>query len=232
MKNRRPLNARTVFCGSNPERHQEPVCGSAHVIEFVSKITGRVESRGEALRNELASNLFFDRNAKEWRGWTTALSVYGDPDKKNHKEILAVRATKDPRHGFSVMKSAPMGLVGDYEDPQGVFEPESGKWRMLPCQNIGGTRYAFFGSSDRKFHVCSFPDLKPLGALKLDLPPWNSKTSGRVWPCLVTLPDGYPSRYVMLTFDRYNYPGMKGANWTYGAMYLHHGDEAKSTPTP
>ena len=36
----------------------------------------------------------------------------------------------------------------------------------------------------------------------------------------------------MLTFDRYNYPGMKGANWTYGAMYHYHGDEAKSTPTP
>ena len=34
-----------------------------------------VFDRGDGLlRNELASHLFFDRNAKEWRGWTTAFS--------------------------------------------------------------------------------------------------------------------------------------------------------------
>ncbi|RYD23575.1 MAG: hypothetical protein EOP88_03645 [Verrucomicrobiaceae bacterium] len=217
--------------------------------------------RGDGLlRNELASHLFLDRPSGEWRGWTTAFSAYGDPAKKEKKEILAVRSTKDPRRGFSVMASKPMGLVGDYEDPHGIFDKTAGKWRMLLCQNVdgykaavfesekwdggfqriagpvtndstgttiqkvGGVRYAFFGSSDRCFHVCSFPDLKPLGNLDMDLPPWQEPNgNGRVWPNLIPLPEGYPAPYLLLTFDRTNFPGMEGPNWTYGSMMLYHG---------
>ena len=216
--------------------------------------------RGDGLlRNELASHLFLDRSSHEWRGWTTAFSAYGDPAKKEKKEILAVRSTKDPRRGFSVMTSKPMGLVGDYEDPHGISDKATGKWRMLLCQNVNGYKaavfestrwdgdfqriagpvaddstgttiqkvddvsYAFFGSSDRSFHVCSFPELKPLGKLDLDLPPWEENGNGRVWPNLIPLPDGSPAPYLLLTFDRTNFPGMKGPNWTYGAMHLYHG---------
>ena len=219
-----------------------------------------VFDRGDGLlRNDLASHLFLDRAKGEWRGWTTGFSAYGDPGKQEKKEILAVRSRKDPRRGFSVMKAAPTGLVGDYEDPHGVYEKASGKWRMLLCQNadgykaavfessrwdggftriagpvdadstgttlqvIDGTRYAFFGSADRSFHVCSFPDLKPLGKLDVGMPPWNETTNARVWPCVVPLPEGYAAPYLMLTFDRANFPGMEGPNWTYGAMYLYHG---------
>lgn len=219
-----------------------------------------VFDRGDGLlRNDLASHLFLDRPSGEWRGWTTGFTAYGDPAKKEKKEILAIRSKRDPRKGFSVMKATPMGLVGDYEDPHGVFDKDLGKWRMLLCQNangykaaafessrwdgdftriagpvesdstgttlqvIDGVRYAFFGSADRSFHVCSFPELKPLGKLDVDLPPWNEKTNARVWPCVVPLPDGYAAPYLMLTFDRENFPGMEGPNWTYGAMYLYHG---------
>jgi hypothetical protein len=219
-----------------------------------------VFDRGDGLlRNDLASHLFLDRPSGEWRGWTTGFTAYGDPAKKEKKEILAIRSKKDPRKGFSVMKAAPMGLVGDYEDPHGVFDKDLGKWRMLLCQNVNGykaavfdssrwdgdfariagpvesdstgttlqvidgVRYAFFGSSDRSFHVCSFPELKPLGKLDVDLPPWNEKTNARVWPCVVPLPEGYAAPYLMFTFDRANFPGMEGPNWTYGAMYLFHG---------
>jgi hypothetical protein len=216
--------------------------------------------RGDGLlRNELASHLFLDRPSGEWRGWTTAFSAFGDPAKTEKKEILAVRSTKDPRRGFSVMTSKPMGLVGDYEDPHGIHDKDASKWRMLLCQNsngykaavfesgrwdgdfqriagpvaedstgttiqkVDGVRYAFFGSSDRSFHVCSFPDLKPLGKLDLDLPPWEENGNGRVWPNLIPLPEGSPAPYLLLTFDRTNFPGMKGPNWTYGAMHLYHG---------
>ncbi|WP_193212834.1 hypothetical protein [Luteolibacter marinus] len=216
--------------------------------------------RGDGLlRNELASHLFLDRASGEWRGWTTAFSAFGDPARKEKKEILAVRSKHDPRRGFSVMSATPAGLVGDYEDPQGVFDSASGKWRMLLCQNVdgykaavfesgrwdggfrriagpvepdstgttlqrvGGTRYAFFGSADRSFHVCSFPDLKPLGKLDLDLPPWSADGPSRVWPCLVPLPEGYPAPYLLLTFDRANFPGMPMPNWTYGAIHFYHG---------
>lgn len=223
-----------------------------------------VFDRGDGLlRNDLASHLFLDRPSGEWRGWTTGFSAYGDPAKQEQKEILAIRSKKDPRKGFSVMKAFPMGLVGDYEDPHGVFDKDAGKWRMLLCQNVGGykaaafessrwdgdfariagpvesdstgttlqvidgVRYAFFGSADRTFHVCSFPELKPLGKLDVELPPWNGQANARVWPCLVALPEGYAAPYLMLTFDRANFPGMEGPNWTYGAMYLFHGRPGK-----
>jgi choline dehydrogenase-like flavoprotein len=29
-------------------------------------------------------------------------------------------------------------------------------------------------------------------------------------------------RYVALMMDRFNYPGLKGPNWSYGALYLYH----------
>ncbi len=47
--------------------------------------------------------------------------------------------------------------------------------------------------------------------------------NGRVWPNLIPLPEGYPAPYLLLTFDRTNFPGMEGPNWTYGAMHLFHG---------
>lgn len=216
--------------------------------------------RGDGLlRNELASHLFRDRQSGEWRGWTTAFSSFGDPAKQERKEILAVRSSKDPRRGFSVMKAKPTGLVGDYEDPNCIHDISSRTWRMLLCQNadgykaavfesarwdggfrriagpvaedstgttlamVGGVRHALFGSSDRGFHVRSFPDLKPLGRLSLDLPPWEENGNGRVWPTLVPLPEGCPAPYLLLTFDRTNFPGMTDPNWTYGALHLYHG---------
>ncbi|MCP5548080.1 MAG: hypothetical protein H7A50_11985 [Akkermansiaceae bacterium] len=219
-----------------------------------------VFDRGDGLlRNDLASHVFFDRGSKQWRGWTTGFSAFGDPRKREKKEILAIASTKDPRRGFSIMRAAPMGLVGDYEDPQGVFDTTTGTWRMLLCQNVdgykaavfeskrwnggfervagpvtmnstgttiqmvGGTRYAFFGGSDRRFQVCSFPDLKPMGALEIDLPPWSERGNSRVWPCLIPLPEGSAAPFLLVTFDRENFPGMNGPNWTYGSLYLYHG---------
>ena len=35
------------------------------------------------------------------------------------------------------------------------------------------------------------------------------------------MPTGFPFRYVMLTMDRQNFPGMPNPNWTYGGMYFY-----------
>jgi len=210
------------------------------------------------LRNELASNIFYDRKAKEWRGFTTGFSSYGDPDKKEKKEILAVHSSKMPLQGISVMKAKSIGLIADYEDPQCIYDAEAEKWRMLLCENHGGykaviresttwdgkyeliagpveinstgtqiqkigqKRYAIFGSSDRKVYIYSYPDLKPFGELKIHRPPWDDKTGTRIWPNVIPLPEGYPAPYMALMMDRLNFPGMKGDNWTYGAMYLYY----------
>jgi hypothetical protein len=221
--------------------------------------------RGDGLlRNDLASNIFYDRNADQWRGFTTGFSAYGDPSNKERKEIWTVQSSKEPLQGISIMKAKPTGLIGDFEDPQCIYDSTADKWRMLLCENhkgykavlresdtwngtyekiagpvevnstgtqiqkIGQKRYALFGSADRRVYIYTYPDLKPAGELKMHLPPWNDKTGTRVWPNVIPLPEGYPARYIALMMDRLNFPGMTGANWTYGAMYLYHAHPADS----
>ena len=209
------------------------------------------------LRNEIASHIFYDRKAGQWRGVTTGFTAFAHPDEE--KELWAVRSRKDPRFGISVMNAAAMDLVGDYEDAHIVWDADAEKWRMLVSENHGGykavvresdrwdggyrrisgpidvdstgttiqkigdRRYCLFGSAARQLFVYSYPDLQPLGHLQLDLPPWSENSGTRVWANLVPLPDGYPSRYVLLTMDRFNYPTITGPNWSYGALYLYHG---------
>jgi len=215
--------------------------------------------RGDGLlRNDLASNIFYDRKHNEWRGFTVGFSSFGDPGGKEKKEIWAIQSTKEPLKGISIMHASPVGLVGDYEDPQCIYDAEAKKWRMLLCENykgykavireadkwngtyklisgpvnvnstgtqiqkIGEKRYALFGSSDRKVYIYTYPDLKPAGELNIHRPPWNDKTGTRIWPDVIPLPDGYPAPFIALMMDRLNFPGMKGSNWTYGAMYLYY----------
>ncbi len=211
------------------------------------------------LRNDLASNIFYDRNAQEWRGFTTGFSSYGDPLKKEKKQIWAVQSSREPLQGISIMKAKTLGLVADYEDPQCIYDSEAKKWRMLLCENhkgykaviresdtwdgkyelisgpikinstgtqiqtIGDKRYALFGSKDRTIYIYTYPDLQPYGELNIHRPPWSDKSGTRIWPNVVPLPEGYPAPYIALMMDRLNFPGMKGGNWTYGAMYLYHG---------
>jgi hypothetical protein len=90
-------------------------------------------------------------------------------------------------------------------------------------QKIGNKRYCFSGSSEREVFIYSYPNLKEIGTLKMDLPPWDKTSGTRIWPNIVQLPEGYPFRYIGLMMDRYDYPGLKGPNWSYGAIYLYHG---------
>lgn len=90
---------------------------------------------------------------------------------------------------------------------------------------IGEKRFCFSGSSEREIFIYSYPDLKEIGTLNIDLPPWSENSRTRVWPNIVQLPEGFPFRYVALMMDRFNFPGLQGPNWSYGALYLYHGFE-------
>ena len=92
-------------------------------------------------------------------------------------------------------------------------------------QKIGDELFCFSGSSDRKIYIYRYPGLQEVGNLQMDLAPWDETSGTRVWPNVVQMPDGYPFRYIALMMDRFNYPGVKGPNWTYGAIYLYHGYE-------
>ena len=88
-------------------------------------------------------------------------------------------------------------------------------------QKIGGKRYAFSGNGAGPMLIYSYPELKYLGEMKIDLPAHWPKAPGRGWPNVFPLPPGFPSRYMALMMDRPNFPGVKGANWSYGALYLY-----------
>src|SRR5690606_28318228 len=63
--------------------------------------------------------------------------------------------------GFSIMRSKPLGLVGDMEDGHGIHDAEAGKWRMLLCDNTArkGYRATVYESIawDGPFTPCSQP---------------------------------------------------------------------------
>jgi len=230
--------------------------------------------RGDGLlRNELASHIYYDEDADEWRGVTVGMSSHYDPkapwfepEKEIKKGIWAISSKKDPRFGFSVMKSKPIVLPNSSEDPHIIYDAEAEKWRILVCawgegkmkgqfpaalyesdnwdgpyemiagpvevnstgcliQKIGSKYYAIFGSSDRKFYVYSYPDLKQLGSLNMFRPPWDDKERTRCWPNVIPLPDGYPAPYISLTMDRVVYKGLE--SHIYGALYLYHGHPVK-----
>jgi len=74
--------------------------------------------RGDGLlRNELASHIYYDKEAKEWRGLTVGMSAYYDVDKRIGKQLWAISSKKDPRFGFSIMKAKPVILPNSSEGP-------------------------------------------------------------------------------------------------------------------
>ena len=118
-------------------------------------------------------------------------------------------------------------LESDYWDRGYVriFGPVIHNSTGTSIQKIGEKRYCFFGSSERKIFIYTYPDLKEVGSLKMDLPPWDKTSGTRVWPNVVQLPDGYPFRYLALMMDRHKFPDQYGKHWSYGAVYLYHGYE-------
>ncbi len=222
------------------------------------------------LRNDVASHLFFDEEAGEWRAFVSNFSTGGDGlNGRAEGGLNAAWCKENPLHGLSVMKAKSLGLKGlMHEDPSGIWDPEAKKWRLFLCtfvkgikaqmlesdhwdgpyeplteivpedstgttiQWMNGIRYCFSGSAEHALYVYSYPMLQKFGKLKLDVEPWGDTpldtpwgvmktTNSRVWPCFAELPDGYPYKYILLTMDRINIPGMPNPNWTYGGLYIY-----------
>ena len=88
-------------------------------------------------------------------------------------------------------------------------------------QKVGDAYYCFMGGAGSNLRVHSYPDLEYLGELDLDLQPHWPEPAGRVWANVVPLPEGFQYRYVLMTMDRPNFPGIKTRNWSYGACYYY-----------
>lgn len=212
------------------------------------------------LRNDYASHLFYDRNAREWRAYVCDFGGSYNFEGRAKTGLITATSNKDPRRGFSVMKAArvePHQIEGHNEDPCIFYDKKEKKWKLLTSafvdnnitsrtyegeewngtfkpvqmpikinstgtsiQWIGNQLYAFMGGTGN-LRVHTYPDLEELGEIKMDFQPHWPKPAGRVWASIVPLPAGYPYRYVLLTMDRANFPEIKGANWSYGALYFY-----------
>jgi hypothetical protein len=137
--------------------------------------------------------LIFDDEVKKWRLLTCNLDGF-------HTQLFE----SDKWDGPFVSIAGPT-----VEDSTGVL-----------IQKIGDKRYVFSGNAAGPMLVYSYPDLKRLGEMKIDLPAHWPNGPGRGWPNVFPLPQGFAHRYMALMMDRRNFPGVKGPDWSYGALYL------------
>lgn len=139
--------------------------------------------------------IFYDKNVKKWRLLTSAF-----------------------------VKGSITSRTFESDTWDGKFTPVAPPITMnstgTSFQKIGNQYYSFMGGLGN-LRVHSYPGLELMGELKLDLQPHWPKPAARVWASIVPLPAGFPYRYVLLTMDRPNFPGIKGANWSYGALYFY-----------
>lgn len=212
------------------------------------------------LRNDYASHLFYDRNAKEWRAYVCDFGGSANKEGRMNPGLITATSPKDPRKGFSVMKATQVSkenIDGHNEDPCLFYDKKANKWRLLTSifsgghitsrmlesdtwngkfealtqpigtnstgtsiQKIGSEYYALMGGKGN-LRVHSYPNLIKQGELKLNLQPHWPDPAGRIWASIVPLPEGYPYRYILLTMDRPNFPGVRGPNWSYGGLYFY-----------
>ncbi|HRR35168.1 MAG TPA: hypothetical protein P5026_13785 [Kiritimatiellia bacterium] len=86
------------------------------------------------LRNAVASHLFYDRSAAEWRAFSSDFGGSSNREGRAESQLFRARSAKDPRRGFSVMRAALIPntqLAGRHEDPSIFYDKSAGKWRLL-----------------------------------------------------------------------------------------------------
>ena len=103
------------------------------------------------LREDLATDIFYDETAGEWRGYASNFSTTPDSlSSRDEGGINVVWSKTSPLHGVSVMRSRSLGLKGMSEDPDGYWDPAAGKWRLLVSEFVGknGIRAALLESAN------------------------------------------------------------------------------------
>ena len=113
------------------------------------------------LRNDLAADLFYDDEAKEWRAYASNFSTGTDSLNGRAKGGINVAWSKScPLRGVSVMRAKSLGLDGMNEDPDGYWDAEAGRWRLLVSEfTAKGIRAALLESEcwDGPFHRIAGP---------------------------------------------------------------------------
>lgn len=102
------------------------------------------------LRNDVAADLFYDGEAGEWRAYVSNFSTADDSLKGRAKGGVNVAWSKEcPLRGISVMRARNLGLPNLNEDPDGFWDAQAKKWRLLVSEfTAKGIRAAMFESEN------------------------------------------------------------------------------------
>ena len=110
-----------------------------------------------------------------------------------------------------------------------------GRFDSTGCQimEFGGHKYVMTANMERKRSVYAYPTLEYVGEWQCDMEPSSDDChNGRVFTAWTKAPEGCPWRYVMLTMDRQNFPGMPDPNWTYGGIRFYVADDIPKSNKP
>lgn len=108
----------------------------------------------------------------------------------------------------------------------GPYAPLAGPGRFdsTGCQimEFDGRKFVMTANMERMRPVYAYPSLEYEGEWQCDMEPSNGDCpNGRVFTAWAKAPEGCPWRYIMITMDRQNFPGMPTPNWTYGGIRLY-----------
>ena len=127
---------------------------------------------------------------------------------------------------LSTSSFTPQGLrahLWESDRWDGPYAPLAGpgSFDSTGCQvmDFGGRKFVMTANEGRMRPVYEYPSLEYLGEWECDMEPYNADcTNGRIFTAWAKTPEGCPWRYVMITMDRQNFPGMPTPNWTYGGI--------------
>lgn len=86
------------------------------------------------VRNDVAADLFHDTEAGLWRAYVSNFSTgvgSAGTSKRAPGGVNVAWSAECPLKGVHVMKAKPLGLTGMNEDPDGIWDDEAKKWRLL-----------------------------------------------------------------------------------------------------
>ncbi|MCK5278654.1 MAG: hypothetical protein KAK04_08950 [Cyclobacteriaceae bacterium] len=214
-------------------------------------ITGTlVFNKGDGLlRQWSASDVFFDRRAKNWKIFTVS--------HRDDHMLYSGETIDDPRFGLVEISCSQVNYasVGNEEDPSVIYDSEVGRWRMAVCkakkgyktvlmeadewngewkqievyeprsstgvliQKIGGQRYVFIGRGDTP---CPMEVLKYPSMEKIGELNLSEHPVGKnVWPAIIPVTKNAGTAYYLLTFDRDAWTGPR----TYGNIHWYVAEE-------
>ena len=127
---------------------------------------------------------------------------------------------------LSTSSFTPQGLrahLWESDRWDGPYAPLAGPGRFdsTGCQimDFGGRSFVMTANMERMRPVYAYPTLDYLGEWECDMVPYDEDCpNGRVFTAWAETPEGCPWRYIMITMDRQNFPGMPLPNWTYGGI--------------